>query len=566
LFSLGASPAGGKAAWRSPRTRARKIMRTFPSYTADTDSRNVSPPSSFKAMPAKDPPTQPDAAGASGETGPPVPSKQEEASQRAEVYRELGNQAYKNALYAEALQHYTRSIEISPATPSYYGNRAACFWMLKRYAQCRDDSLKATQLDPTYYKGFARAGRTFLHLGQLREAREQLSRAKILNPAVPLDSDFRTLREAEALLEDYEGKMRSEDFHRALQKAKALISLLAEAPRFKVMAMHAFAYIKPTFVLKEIRSLKSTIPADDADNLRYLFYVEALAHFYQNFCEEAIVLLDTAIQNGHGDDSMCALMSQIEQFEADKQAANAAFQARHYTAAHDQYSRLLLSALLKHNRMVLAIIRCNRAAAAKELGRLRDALLDCSIAIDLNGTYVRAYVRRARIYIQLGDAQAAMRDFQQAQSLEHTISVQQEMAELKQSIQRRVEAEYARERARQKQAADAAAKAASKVADHYTTLGIERAATTDEVKKAYRSLALQHHPDKAAEAERPEAERRFKEISEAYGTLSDEQKRREYDLKSRRSYGAFYGDRWSQEAWQDTGETPFQRQYHRRWG
>ena len=66
----------------------------------------------------------------------------------------------------------------------------------------------------------------------------------------------------------------------------------------------------------------------------------------------------------------------------------------------------------------------------------------------------------------------------------------------------------------------------------YDILGVSKNASQDEIKKAYRKLAKQWHPDKFTkenESKRKEAEEKFKKISEAYETLGDEQKRREYD-------------------------------------
>ena len=64
--------------------------------------------------------------------------------------------------------------------------------------------------------------------------------------------------------------------------------------------------------------------------------------------------------------------------------------------------------------------------------------------------------------------------------------------------------------------------------DYYKTLGISRNSSETEVKKAYRKLALKWHPDKNPD-KKEEAEKKFKEISEAYEVLSDKKKRELYD-------------------------------------
>jgi len=66
--------------------------------------------------------------------------------------------------------------------------------------------------------------------------------------------------------------------------------------------------------------------------------------------------------------------------------------------------------------------------------------------------------------------------------------------------------------------------------DYYNILGVDKKATKDDIKKAFRKLALKHHPDKGGTDEK------FKEITEAYAILSDDKKRREYD-----TYGQSFG-------------------------
>ncbi|MEE9565071.1 MAG: DnaJ domain-containing protein, partial [Candidatus Hydrothermarchaeaceae archaeon] len=62
--------------------------------------------------------------------------------------------------------------------------------------------------------------------------------------------------------------------------------------------------------------------------------------------------------------------------------------------------------------------------------------------------------------------------------------------------------------------------------DYYDVLGVSRDASEAAIKKAYRKLAMKYHPDRNKEAG---AEEKFKEISEAYGVLSDDEKKRQYD-------------------------------------
>jgi molecular chaperone DnaJ len=67
--------------------------------------------------------------------------------------------------------------------------------------------------------------------------------------------------------------------------------------------------------------------------------------------------------------------------------------------------------------------------------------------------------------------------------------------------------------------------------DYYDILGVDRNVSDDDLKKAYRKLARQHHPDlHAGDQQKKSAEEKFKEINEAYETLSDQERRKRYDM------------------------------------
>ena len=84
--------------------------------------------------------------------------------------------------------------------------------------------------------------------------------------------------------------------------------------------------------------------------------------------------------------------------------------------------------------------------------------------------------------------------------------------------------------------------------DYYKILGVKRNAEEKEIKKAYRKLARQHHPD--VNPNDKTAEERFKEITEAYGVLMDPLKRKEYDQYRSNPFGGAQGGpqfRYSQQ-------------------
>jgi curved DNA-binding protein len=82
--------------------------------------------------------------------------------------------------------------------------------------------------------------------------------------------------------------------------------------------------------------------------------------------------------------------------------------------------------------------------------------------------------------------------------------------------------------------------------DYYSVLGINKSATSDEIKKAFRKLAVKYHPDR--NPDNKAAEEKFKEISEAYEVLGDTEKRKKYDQ---------FGRYWQQAETRQEGQSPW---------
>lgn len=92
--------------------------------------------------------------------------------------------------------------------------------------------------------------------------------------------------------------------------------------------------------------------------------------------------------------------------------------------------------------------------------------------------------------------------------------------------------------------------------DYYDILGIPKTSSDEDIKKAYRKLAREHHPDMVAAEGKADAEKRFKELNEAYQVLSDPEKKRMYDQFGTTD-GNPFGGQWGPFNAADFGFDPF---------
>jgi DnaJ family protein C protein 7 len=131
-------------------------------------------------------------------------------------------------------------------------------------------------------------------------------------------------------------------------------------------------------------------------------------------------------------------------------------------------------------------------------------------AIEINPKHAKSFAVRANLYKDKDMFEEAIRDY------DNFLKSDPKNVEIKNELHR-----------------TKIALAQSKKKDYYKILGVSRNATEDELKKAYKTLAKAHHPDRhsnATQIEQKKQEKLFKDLGQAYAVLSDPTKRRKYDM------------------------------------
>jgi len=155
-------------------------------------------------------------------------------------------------------------------------------------------------------------------------------------------------------------------------------------------------------------------------------------------------------------------------------------------------------------------VLCNLSRLSNKLKNWDEAVSHATKAIEVNPKHFKSFAVRASLYREKDMFEEAVRDYEAfLKSEPRNKDIKEELHKTKIAL------------------------AQSKKKDYYKILGVTRNATDDEVKKAYKTLAKVHHPDRhsnATPAEQKKQEKLFKDLGQAYSILSDPGKRRKYDM------------------------------------
>jgi DnaJ family protein C protein 7 len=431
------------------------------------------------------------------------------AKQEAERRRERGNLLYANRKYQDAIHHYTAAIELCPDSSVYYGNRSACYLRLYQYRAALEDATKAVALDSSFVKGYIRIALCSLALGNSTIAYNALSSARKLN----LNScTVQELQELDVVIRcDKEGTTacQEKDFTKAVQCTDKILEHIP-CSRYKLKKAGCLILLGR---FKEAQNIANDVLHVDKQNVDAV-YVRGMCFYYQDNMEKALDHFKYALRLAPNHTRAMVIYKRAKALISRKEQGNKAYIAGRLEEAYAIYTEAL--EIDPNNKSVNAQLFFNKATVCLRLGRLNEAVDNCSNALELDENYHKALLQRAQCYMDLRDFEKAVRDYEKAYKMNKTGKNRKLLDEAKRALKN------------------------TKDKDYYKICGVHKNASFNEIKKAYKRKALDHHPDRhidASEDARKQEEEKFKELHEAYRTLSDVSKRARYDLSLyRRNY------------------------------
>lgn len=399
--------------------------------------------------------------------------------------------------------HHVPAVDAQPSNATYLSNRAAAYMSANNFPAALADSLRANELDPGNPKILHRLARIYTSLGRPQEALDTYSRIEggvSAKDTALAEQTLQAIQNAENTLKDEKGSGNMAIF--ALDQADKCLGYSVSRPRrWQLLRGESYLKLGSVNALGEAQSISTSLmrinPTDaDALVLRGRAFYQggdndnALKHFRQALSYDPDLSLART------------LLKTVQKLDKAKEDGNAAFKSGRYSAAVKLYSEALL--VDPSNKGTNSKILQNRAMARMRVKEYKEAVDDCDQALKLDPTYTKARKTRAKALGESGNWEQALKELRElAESNPEEPGIQKEIRaaelELKKSARK----------------------------DYYKILGLKKDASEHEIKKAYRKLAIVHHPDKNPGDEA--AAERFKDVGEAYECLSDPQKRERYD-------------------------------------
>lgn len=372
---------------------------------------------------------------------------------------------------------------------------------VKRYSDALNDLNTAIEADPTLSEAYYHRASVLRQICRYEESEKTYKRFLELKPGNPAaEKELSQLAQAQSALETALSLFNSGDFSKSLDYIDKVVLVFSpscsKAKILKVKLLlatkdYSAAISETGYILKE-----------DENNLEALL-LRGRAYYYLADHDVALRHYQKGLRlDPEHSDLKKAYFGLKNLLKKTKSAEDNVEKGKLRLAVEDFKGALALDPNHTAYNVHLHLGLCK---VLVKLGRGKDALTSCTEALIIDEELIEALVQRGEAKLLIEDWEGAVEDLKlAAQRSPQDMNIREVLMRAEKSLKM------------------------SKRKDWYKILGVSKTASVAEIKRAYKKLALQWHPDKNVD-NREEAEAKFREIAAAYEVLGDEEKRTRYD-------------------------------------
>lgn len=399
------------------------------------------------------------------------------------------------------LQPLVSALDGKPGSAAELFERVSQSIKVKRYSEALDDLNAAVEADPTLSEAYFRRASVLRQLCRYEESEKSYKNFLELKPGnSAAEKELSQLHQAQSALDTAWTLFDSGDFTKSLEYVDKVVLVFSPAClRAKLLKVklllaerdYSSAIFESGLLLKE-----------DEDNLEALL-LRGRAYYYLADHDVAIRHFQKGLRlDPEHSELKKAYFGLKNLLKKSKSAEDNVNKGKLRLAVEDFKGALALDANHFAHNVHLHLALCK---VLVQLGRGKDAITSCDEALNIDGELIDAFVQRGEAKLLTEDWEGAVEDLKSAaQRSPQDMNIREAL----------MRAEKALKMSQRK--------------DWYKILGVSKTSSMFEIKRAYKKLALQWHPDKNVE-NREEAEAQFREIAAAYEVLSNEEKRTKYD-------------------------------------
>lgn len=433
--------------------------------------------------------------------------------------KEQGNKQFQLKNYHEAVDLYTKAIEIDSSQDVLYSNRSLCYLNLNQINKAEKDLLKAIEINGFNIKTIKRLGNIYILQGSFQKAKRQfqlacriekgvLNEEKVKNFTEIYDNDdvkkVMNLIEKETILEVY---FNEGEYEKAEKELEEILKECGYCKKFKLL------YLKNLLFLlkfdKVSNFLKTKLSEDEKEDDDFIFLTCKLLYFENKYEKVKVVIksrLSTKTINLYNEyQQLLDIINQIEEY---KNKGKEYFLNEDYEKAIESYEKIL--SIDTSNINLISIIYFNIGLCEHRLHKYNHSLEYLNKSLLLKPNYTNALLRRGILHMELHNFDEAEKD------LEKVLVIDPSLRDAKKRLSQ-LKYEKSKKKTNNK--------------DYYKILGLPYHANDYEIRQSYKKLAAKWHPDKnnSNDMSLSLSKKMFEEISEAYEVLSNKEKRRIYD-------------------------------------